>query len=133
MTEIRKIHNAMLRLSCIGRTQFQYDPANQIFGDGEVHYLVEVAGLFFIGWEDNHTRAMIVNPITRFDLDELVELGMEEAWMVLNVPAELDEGIQFREIDDSELIAAYRQMELRTPEVAITAGRPALSPLLQAL
>jgi hypothetical protein len=102
------------RLSCIGRMRFYYDPVGQVFGDGAIHYLVEVSGLYFLAWEDNDTRTMIVNPITRFDLDELGELGGEEAWMVLHVPATLAEGIQFREIDDAELVDAYLRMEERT-------------------
>lgn len=56
---------------------------------------------------------MIVNPITRFGLDELEELGAESAWTVLHVPAELSESIQFREIGDAELIDVYRRMEAR--------------------
>lgn len=55
MKEISEIRDALLRLSCIGRTRFHYDPAGQVFGDGEIHYLVEVTGLFFMAWEDNAT------------------------------------------------------------------------------
>lgn len=113
MKELREICNAMLRLSCIGRTRFHYDPAGQVFGDGAIHYLVEVGDLFFIAWEDNDSKTMIVNPITRFDLEELADLGDEDAWTVLHVPAGLAEGIQFREIDNAELNEAYRRMEGR--------------------
>lgn len=113
MSEISEIGDALLRLACIGRTRFHYDSAGQVFGDGEIHYLVEVTGLFFVAWEQRDTRVMIVNPITRFSLDELEELGAEEAWTVLRVPAELSTGIQFREIDNAELIDVYHQMEAR--------------------
>jgi len=111
MKELRKIRDAMLRLSCIGRTQFHYDPAGEVFGDGAIHYLVEVGGLFFIAWEDNDTNTMIVNPIMRFDLEELADMGDEDAWTVLLVPAGMAESIQFRVIDNAELIEAYRRME----------------------
>lgn len=87
------------------------DHHQEVLSDGEIHYLIEVSGVFFIAWEDNDTGAMIVNPIIRFSLDELEELGAEEAWTVLRVPAELFEGIQFRDIDNAELIDAYRRME----------------------
>lgn len=40
----------------------------------------------------------------RIDLNsQLRELGAEEAWSVLCVPAAKAEGIHFREIDDAEL------------------------------
>jgi hypothetical protein len=111
MNEIREIRDAMSRLSCIGRTRFHYDSIGRIFGDGEIHYLIEVSGLFFVAWKDNDTEMMIVNPITRFGLAELGELGAEEAWTVLRVPDALAEGIQFRDINDVELVRAYRRME----------------------
>lgn len=110
MNEVREIRDAMLRLSCIARIQYEYDPAGQIIGEGPIHYLIELGNLFFIAWENNDTGAMVVNPITRFGLDELDELGAAEAWTVLRVPAELAEGIQFREIDNVELSEAYLQM-----------------------
>lgn len=110
---MKGIRNALARLSCIGRKQFHYDPAGQVSGDGEIHYLVEVSGLFFLAWDDTETRMMIVNPITRFGLDELEELGKEEGWTVLHVPLELSEGIQFREISGAELIDVFRRMESR--------------------
>lgn len=111
MTEIKEIHNALQRLSCIGSKQFQFDQYGQIFGNGEIHYLVEVRGLFFVAWEDHDEKKMIVNPITRFELDELIEVGIEEAWMVVSVPAELHEGIQFNEIDSQQLIESYHVTE----------------------
>jgi len=107
------IRDALARLSCIGCKQFHYDPAGQVIGDGEIHYLLEVSGLFFLAWEDTDAGMMIVNPITRFGLDELVELGAEEAWMVVHVPLRLSEGIQFREISVAELIDTYRRMKSR--------------------
>lgn len=110
---MKEIRDALARLSCIGRKKFHYDPAGQVFGAGEIHYLVEVSGLFFLAWEDADTGMMIVNPITRFGLDELEELGAEEAWTVLHVPLGLSEGIQFREISSAELIDVYRRMESR--------------------
>jgi hypothetical protein len=113
MKEIKEIHDALSRLSCIGRTRFYFDPAGQVIGDGEIHYLVEVTGRFFVAWRDNDTRMMIMNPITRFSLDELEELGSEKAWMVLHMPTALPEGIQFREIGDAELVDAYRWTEAR--------------------
>lgn len=126
MKEVSEIYDAILRLSYIGSRQFHYDPAGQVFGFGEIHYLVEVAGLFFIAWEDNDTRMMILNPITRFSLDELAELGAEEAWTVLHVPATLAESIQFRGIDESELVAGYLHAEAQTWEVGSSAILSAL-------
>ncbi|AKU20776.1 hypothetical protein [Massilia sp. NR 4-1] len=113
MKERTEIRDALFRLSCIGRRQFYYDPAGQVLSDGEIHYLIEVSGVFFIAWEDNDTGTMIVNPIIRFSLDELEELGAEEAWTVLHVPAALAAGIQFREIDGAELTNAYLRMKER--------------------
>lgn len=109
--EMRVIRDAIQRLSCVGRKKFHFDPAASLSGDGPIHYLVEVDGLFFIAWEDNNTHSTIVNLITRFELEALRELGAEEAWEVLYVPALPTEGIQFREIDDLELSVAYCRME----------------------
>lgn len=120
MDEMREIRDAMLRLSCIARTQYQYDPAGQIIGEGPIHYLVEVSSVFLIAWENKGTGAIVVNPITRFGFDELDELGAAEAWTVLRVPADVAEGIHFREIDNAELSEAYRQMARR----AIAAPAP---------
>lgn len=114
MMEMRAIRDAMLRLSCIACTQYIYDPASLVIGDGAIYYLVEMNDLFFMAWENNDTGAMIVNSITRFDLDELGELGAEEAWTVLRVPAKRAESIQFREIDDAELSEVYHRMEAQT-------------------
>jgi len=109
---------------CIGRRQFHYDSAGQVFSDGEIHSLIEVSGVFFIAWEENDTGTMIVNPIIRFSLDELEELGAEEAWTVLYAPAELSKGIQFREMGDAELVDVYHRMEARSlGELAFTASR----------
>jgi hypothetical protein len=110
MKEITEIRDALMRLSCIGDVLFHYDPSGQVFGDGEIHYLVEIIGRFFMAWESSDTRMMIVNPITRFNLDELEELGAEEAWTVLHVPAELSNGIRFRDIDIVELKDVYCRM-----------------------
>lgn len=124
MKERTEIRDALLRLSCVGRREFHYDAAAQVLSDGEIHYLIEVSGMFFIAWEDNYTGAMIVNSILRFSLDELEELGAEEAWTVLHVPAELSEGIQFREMGDTELVDAYHRMEVRSlGELAFTPSR----------
>ena len=80
--------------------------------------------MFFIAWEENDTGTMIVNPIIRFSLDELEELGAEEAWTVLYAPAELSKGIQFREMGDAELVDVYHRMEARSlGELAFTASR----------
>jgi len=126
MSESRVIHNALLRLSCIGGTQFHYDPTGQVFGDGEIHYLAEFGGMYFLVWEDSATNEMVVNPITRFELDELGELGAEEAWTVLRVPDGLDEGIQFREIEESELVDAYYQtgVKIRTAHALAVVAAP---------
>ena len=95
-----------------------------MFGDGEIHYLVEVTGLFFVAWMDNDSRMMIVNPITRFCLDDLEELGADEAWTALHVPANLSDAIQFREIGDVELSDIYRRMEAypQGPVASLPAG-----------
>jgi hypothetical protein len=114
MREIPGIRDALLRLSCIERMRFHYDPAGRVLGEGEIHYLVEVTGLFFVAWKNSDSGMMIVNPITRFGLDELEEVGTEEAWTALHVPAELSDSIQFREIDGNELIDVYRRMETRS-------------------
>lgn len=114
MVEMQEIREAMLRLSCIGCMQCQYDPIGLIVGEGPIHYLVELGNLLFIAWENNDTGAIVVNPITRFDLDELDELGAAEAWTVMRVPADMTEGIRFREIDNVELSEVYRQMAGRT-------------------
>lgn len=123
MLEMQAIREVMLRLSCIGRIPCQYDQAGEIVGEGPIHYLVELGNLFFIAWENNDTRAMVVNPITCFGLDELDELGAAEAWTVMRVPTDLAEAIQFREIDNVELNEAYRQM----------AGRAIAAPALPAM
>jgi hypothetical protein len=64
-----------------------------------------------MAWENKNTEEMIVNPITRLGLEELGQLGAEELWTVLHVPADLTVAIQFREIDFDQLIATYRRME----------------------
>lgn len=64
-----------------------------------------------MAWENSDTKIILVNPITRYGLDELSELGAEEAWTVLYVPQELSQGVQFREIDDAELCDVYSRME----------------------
>jgi hypothetical protein len=110
MNEIRRIRNALQRLSCIARLPFQYDPVGQIVGAGPIHFLLEFNDLFFIAWEDSGSGTVVVNPLTRFDLDELSELGAMEAWTVLRVPKNLGEAVQFREIDNVELSEAYCQM-----------------------
>lgn len=99
-----------IRLSSLASMPFLYDPHCQVFGDGPIQYLVEVSDLVFIAWEDTDTETIVVNPITRFHLDELAELSAEEAWTVLHLPATQVESIQFREIDDNELIGAYHRM-----------------------
>ncbi|MCG2585826.1 hypothetical protein [Massilia sp. TS11] len=102
-----RIREAMLRLSRVTRTDFYYDPAGTVFGDGPIHYLIEVDGLNFMAWEHNQGGNMIVTPISYYELDELQELGTDEPWTVLSVPRDLTEGVQFREIDSVELSAAY--------------------------
>lgn len=125
MSGVREIHRALMRLACIGRAQFAFDPGGQVFGDGEIHYLLEVSGMYFLAWKDSDTKVMMINPITRFDLDELEELGADEAWTVLNVPASLEEGIQFRKIDSAELVGMYRRMQkISTERVYFSPGEP---------
>ena len=124
MKEGIEIRDVLLRLSCIGSQQFHYDPAGQVLSDGEIHYLIEVSGVFFIAWEDNDTGTMIVNPIIRFSLDELEELGAEEAWTVLCVPADLSAGIHFREMGAAELADVYHRVEARSlGKLAFTTSR----------
>ena len=112
MPRIAEIRDAMLRLSSIELKQCQYDPTGQIFGDGPINYLVEIGNQLFIAWENNATGEVIVNPITRFDLDELEELGSYEIWTVISVPATAGEGAHFRQIENSELNTAYRLSEI---------------------
>ena len=38
---------------------------------------MEVNDLTFMAWEDSETGTMIVNPTTRFGLDELDEIGRQ--------------------------------------------------------
>ena len=114
MIETMEIRDAMWRLSCIERAQYHYDPAGDVYGDGPIQYLVEVGDLVFVSWVNNDSGSVIVNPITRFSLDELDELGAYEPWTVLQVPASLAERINFREIDAAELADMYRRMEGRT-------------------
>jgi len=106
-----EIRQAMLRLSSIALKQFQYDPTGQEFGDGPIHYLVEIDNLLFIAWEDNDTGMIVINPITCFDLDELEELGSYEMWTVIHLSTILNESVQFREIENSELNFAYKRSE----------------------
>lgn len=110
MVEIKEIRDAMRRLSCIGCTSYRYDPSGRAFGNGPIHYLVEVSDMTFLAWEDSETGTIVANPITRFDLAELDELGAAEMWTVLHVPAVLTDGIRFREIDGAELREAYHRM-----------------------
>jgi hypothetical protein len=110
MKEMQEIREAMLRLSCIECIPCQYDPVGQEVGEGPIHYLIELSNLFFIAWENSETGTMVINPITRFDLDELDELGAIEAWTILRLPNDPLKGIQFREIDNVELSKAYSQM-----------------------
>ncbi|WP_057245748.1 hypothetical protein [Duganella sp. Root198D2] len=119
MKEVKAIRAAMLRLTSIEQMEFRYDSEGQIYGDGQIHFLVEVGGQFFLAWEDNETKTMIVNPITRFELDALVELGSVEAWTLLCVPATLAEGIRFREIDNAELNEMYCRMSETANAIAI--------------
>jgi len=111
MTEAKAINAAMLRLSSIARMRYHYDPLGDVFGDGPIHFLVEVGDRFLLAWEDNDMKAMIVNPITRFDLGSLEELGLDEAWTVLHVPAKAANGISYRQIDNAELNDVYVRME----------------------
>lgn len=106
-----EIRDAMQRLSHIANRQCCYDAGGDLFGDGPIHYLVEVGHLVFMAWESNDSGLMVVNPITRFDLDGLDELGAEEAWTILRMPTGFTEGIQFREIANEELAEAYHRME----------------------
>ncbi|RFP24193.1 hypothetical protein D0T25_03955 [Duganella sp. BJB488] len=110
MMETREIRAAILRLSSIEQIPYHYDPAGEVFGDGPIHFLVEVGDQLFVAWGDNETRTIVVNPILRFELHELEELGFEEAWTVVRVPATVTEGIQFREIDNAELSTSYLRM-----------------------
>ena len=115
MTETRMILDAMRRLTRIGQVRYEYDPAGVISGEGPMLYLVELADLLFTAWENQETGTIIVNPITRWDLFELVEeLDGPCPWTVLRVPVELTEGIQFREVDAAVVEAVYHQMEGRT-------------------
>lgn len=111
MPQTAEIREAMLRLSSIELKHYCYDPTGQVHGDGPIQYLLEIGQLLFIAWENNDTGSIIINPITRFNLDELEELGSFEMWTVLRVPATLSECIQFREIENSELNKAYRSNE----------------------
>jgi len=64
--------------------------------------------------EDSGTGAIIVSPITCFDLDELCEAGALDPWTVLHVPDEITESIHFPDIGESELVEVYERMEGRT-------------------
>lgn len=119
----RQINKALLRLSSIECMQFQYDPAGQIFGFGEIYYLIEVSEMFFMAWKNSETNIIVVHPITRYGQDELSELGAVEAWTVLYLPQQLSQGIQFREIDNAELCNVYSRMEAQlVDEIALAPG-----------
>lgn len=120
MKKMQGIREAMMRLSCIECIPYHYDPDGQIVGEGPIHYLVELGDLFFIAWENNDTGNMILNPITRFSIDELDELGAGEAWMVLRLPAHLAQRIDFREISNIELNEAYLHMARLAIAVSIS-------------
>jgi hypothetical protein len=111
MSEIQRMREAMLRLTSFRDIQYQYDPANTVFGDGPIHFLVEVEDKFFVAWENNDTGVMIINPITRFDLDELEDLGFEEPWTLLRLPATVPEGLQLLKCDKARLSDVYHRME----------------------
>lgn len=70
-----EIRQAMLRLSSIALKQFQYDPTGQAFGDGPIHYLVEIDNLLFIAWEDNDTGMIVINPIIALTWTSLKNWG----------------------------------------------------------
>lgn len=111
MPKKAEIREAMHRLSSVALKQCTYDRMGQIFGNGPIHYLVEIGNLFFIAWENNDTGTLIINPITRFNLDELEELGAAEIWKVMCVPTTLNKDIEVREIENKYLEAAYRRSE----------------------
>lgn len=77
-TKVCEIRGALSRLSCIEQMPCCYDPTSEIFGEGPIHYLVEVDDQYFIAWGNDETKTIIVNPIKRFSLDELEELSAEE-------------------------------------------------------
>lgn len=72
----------MQRLSHIANSPY-YGPGGDLFGDEPIHYLVGLGYLVFVAWEGNDSGLIVMNPITRFDLDGRDELGMEEAWTIL--------------------------------------------------
>ena len=110
MIEMNMMLAAMVRLSSMQQKRYRYDALGEVGGEGPIHFVIEVDEQFFLAWEDNDTRTMIVNPITRFGLAELDELGATELWTVLHVPKTLTDGIHFREIDGPALSEAYGRM-----------------------
>lgn len=114
MREARQIHNAMQRLACIARMPHEYDGPGVIPIEGPMPYLIELGDQFYTAVEDNGTGAVIVSPITCFDLDELCEVGALDPWTVLHVPDEITEGIHFRDIGEAELVQVYERMEGQT-------------------
>lgn len=106
-----RIEGAIARLSKDNELQFHYDPVGQIHGDGPIHFLVEIDELLFIAWEDTYSKTMIVNPVTRFDLEELDEVGANDVWSLVRLPHSSSDCIQFGEMSNSELSIAYKHME----------------------
>jgi len=114
MKEARQIHNAMYRLADVVQMPHEYDGLGLIPVEGPMPYLIELGDQFYTAVEDIGTGAVIVNPITRFDLDELCEVGALDAWLVMHVPDEITERIQYRNIGEAELVRVYQRMEGRT-------------------
>lgn len=107
--EERDVRYVLHRLSEFAQIPYQFDPTGVTFGDGPVHHLIELGHLLFIAWEDNETSSIIVNPITRFMLTDLEEMGFP--WNVLLVPTDCSERIQCRIVGETEFSSVYRSME----------------------
>lgn len=106
------IEKAMMRLTAIDGTEFWYDPAGDVFGNGPILYLLQIDHLTLIAWSNDITKTVIVNPITRFKLEDLLELGNAEKWAILYIPPKRTTCIGFVEIDELAIINAYKHMKM---------------------
>lgn len=105
-------HNAaMHRLSHIAAIHHHFDEHALTPGAGVIHFMVELGSQLCLAWENDDTGAMVVSPIVCWELDNVLE-ALPAPWPVLCMPADSGQAIRFRELQDSEVAAEYRRMEM---------------------